>query len=74
MCYIPSKVAMVREIFAVRNGQKYRILSLVFSTEVSSVGKDGPVIEILKWKGPYWPGEVIYQLAGDQIHSTYLKR
>jgi len=71
--YIPTKVAMVREIFADRNGEQYRILSLVYSTETSSVGKDGPVFEIVKWNGPYWPGKVIYQLTPNQIHRLVSK-
>ncbi len=71
--YIPRNSAMVREIFAERKGSQYRILSLVDSTETSTVGKQGPIIEIVKWNGPYWPGKIIYQLALDQIRVAYLK-
>lgn len=71
--YLTRDSAMVREVFAERNGDQYRILSLVDSTETSTVGKEGPIIEIVKWNGPYWPGKIIYQLALDQIRVAYLK-
>jgi hypothetical protein len=64
---------MVQEIFAERKGDKYRILAPVDSTKTSSVGKVGAVFEIVKWKGPYWPGKVIYQLSPEQIYSEYLR-
>lgn len=63
-----TDVSMVREIFGERNGQTYRFVSLVDSTETKTVGKIGPVIEILKWNGPYWPSEVIYQLPIDKVY------
>lgn len=65
-------VSIVKEIFAVRHEKQYRILSLVGSTETSSVGKGGPVFEIVKWNGPYWPSKVIYQLTADQVYFAYL--
>lgn len=43
------------------------------STETSTVGKEGPIIEIVKWNVPYRPGKIIYQLALDQIHLVFLK-
>jgi hypothetical protein len=70
---IPSSLFMVQEIFAERKGEKYRILAPVDSTKTSSVGKVGAVFEIVKWKGAYWPGEVIYQLSLEQIYSEYLR-
>ena len=71
--YLRSDSVMVREVFAERKGTQYRILALVDSTETSTVGKEGPIIEIVKWNGPYWPGKVIYQLAIDQIYLAHLK-
>ncbi len=70
--HTPEVVSIVKEIFAVRHGKQYRILSLVASTETNSVGKGGPVFEIVKWNGPYWPGKVIYQLTTDRIYFAYL--
>tara|TARA_B100000315_G_scaffold156281_1_gene144822 strand:- start:959 stop:1135 length:177 start_codon:yes stop_codon:yes gene_type:complete len=58
---------MVREVLAARKETEYRIIALVDSTESSSMGKEGPIIEIVKWNGSYWPGKVIYQLAIEQI-------
>lgn len=71
--YLPSSAAMVREIFAEKNGETYRIVSLVDSTETSSVGKVGPIVEILKWNGPYWPAQVIYQLGYDQVYFAAMQ-
>ncbi len=71
--YLPSTVAMVREIFAERNGETYRIVSLVDSTETNTVGKVGPIVEILKWNGPYWPAQVIYQLNYDQVYFAAIQ-
>ncbi len=68
---IPWTPLMIREIIAERRGEKYRIISLVISTESSSVGNNGPIIEIVKLNGPYWPGKVIYQLTLDQIYYEY---
>ncbi len=68
----PESSSMVQEIFAKRKGKLYRILTLVASTETSSVGKNGPVIEIVKWNGPYWPGTIIYQLSPEQIKMADL--
>lgn len=64
---------MVREIFAERKGSQFRIISLVGSTETSSVGKEGQIIEVAKWNGQYWPPEVLYQLTSDQIHLVRMK-
>jgi|TARA_B100000959_G_scaffold269886_1_gene316120 hypothetical protein len=66
--YLPLNATMVSEIFAEKNGETYRIISLVDSTETNSVGKVGPIIEILKWNGSYWPAQVIYQLNYDQVY------
>jgi|TARA_B100000315_G_scaffold204310_1_gene197642 hypothetical protein len=66
--YLPSNAAMVLEIFAEKNGETYRIVSLVASTETNSVGKVGPIVEILKWNGDYWPAQIIYQLNNDQVY------
>lgn len=71
--YAPFDALMVREIFAERQGDQYRILSIVGSTETSSVGKEGPVIEIIKWNDAYWPGKIIYQLSPDQIYFKNIK-
>lgn len=58
---------MVREIFAERHGKQYRIISMVDSTETKTVGKVGPIVEVMKWNGPYWPGKILYQLTPEQI-------
>lgn len=71
--YAPSDALMALEIFAEGQGDQYRILSIVESTETSSVGKEGSVIEIIKWNGPYLPGKVIYQLSSDQIYLKKIK-
>ena len=64
---------MVKEIFAERKGEMYRIIALVVSTKEKTVGKLGPIIEILKWNGPYWPGKIIYQLSRNKINLASSK-
>lgn len=71
--HIPQNPIIVREILAERKGTNYRIITLVTSTKNSSVGRDGPVIEIVKLNGPYWPGKIIYQLSLAQINLAYNK-
>ncbi len=71
--HIKSMPMMVREIFAEDQRGEYRIISLVRSTEKKTVGKVGPVLEILKWNGPYWPGNVLYQLSFREIQDAYTK-
>lgn len=71
--YIPKTPVMVQEIFAERKNQTYRLLALVVSSQYSSVGKFGPIIEIVKLHGPYLAGKVIYQLPIDKIYHSYAK-
>lgn len=71
--YISWSPMMVKEILAERKDKTYRILALVVSTQASSIGKAGPVIEIIELKGPHRPNKVIYQLKLEQIYSSYSK-
>lgn len=71
--HLPKNPVMVREIFAERKGKKYRIIALIASTKSKTVGKSGPIIEITKWNGPYWPSKVIYQLTLEQIYLANLR-
>ena len=71
--HIKAMPMMVREIFSEDQRGKYRIISLMSSTEKKTLGKVGPVLEILKWNGPYWPGEVLYQLSLRGLRDAYTK-
>lgn len=54
-------------------GYTYRIASVVASTKLSSVGWRGPVYQILKWNGPWYPSDVIYSLDIETLTKIYLK-
>ena len=66
--YIKTDVSIVKETFAVKNGIKYRVLNLMLSTETSSVGHEGAVIEVSEWNGAYYPAKVIYQVKPHDIY------
>lgn len=57
---IPGFIFMVQEILSERKGEMYRMLSTVISTERSTVGRVGTIIEIVKLNGPYFPAQVIF--------------
>lgn len=64
---------MILEISVERKGNEYRILAIVGSSKTKTAGKAGPVIEVLKSQGPYYPGKVIYQLPESKIQTANLK-
>ena len=66
--YIKTDVSIVKETFAVKDGIKYRVLNLMLSTETSSVGHEGAVIEVSEWNGDYYPAKVIYQVKPHDIY------
>ena len=66
--YIKTDVSIVKETFAVKDGIKYRVLNLLLSTETSSVGHEGAVIEVSEWNGDYYPAKVIYQVKPHDIY------
>ena len=66
--YASTCAAMVKEIHAIKKGFEYRILIYVRADNESSAGFEGPIIEITKRNGVYWPAKVIYQLSVDKVH------
>ena len=66
--YASMCAATVKEIYAMKSGFEYRIIVYVRADEDSSTGFEGPIIEITKRNGVYWPAKVIYQLSIDKVH------
>lgn len=64
---IPYKPVPVLILFVRINRVNYRITNMRFTTEKSTIGVIGPTIEILKWRGVYWPSTVIYRMNINQV-------
>ena len=66
--YAVKCAAIVKELYATKNGIEYRIIIYVRTDKESSTGFEGPIIEIAERNGVYWPAEIIYQLSVDKVH------
>lgn len=60
-------VIMVKVIFSNRRDITYRTTCMVSSTKTNTVGKDGVLLELLDWRGDYFPSLVLYQLSPQQV-------
>lgn len=51
----------------------YKVTNLLISTENKTIGKLGPTIEILEWRGEYHPSIILYQMPIGRIMIEHLK-